>query len=246
MKTSITFHRVAVFLLAVVVASRAAGDAPKLYHDLAHEETPLAKPMKTIADKVGLAVVESKEPIAADALRGVRLLYLRAPSKEFTPPEREAIIAFVRGGGSLLLVLDEESRQSLAVTRVNDLIAPFGLKLSPDLPYLHNCGGLAKAGAINAADREIPFSGGRAVEGGTPFAYVLDKDGKPAEAFAASASLPNGARIVVIGEGMVSLFLGKPGAERLTGVSRDPAHTTYWGKDSANFMEEVVTWLVKK
>lgn len=233
------------FFLVVLGAARAAEPA-KFYHDVAHDETPLANPMKAVAEKLGLAVVESKEPIAPEALRGVRLLYLRAPSLEFTAKERATVIEFVRGGGSLLLVLDEESRQSLATTRVNDLIAPFGLKLTPDLPYLHNCGGLAKAGAINAANREIPYSGGRAVEGGTPFAYVLDKEGKPAEAFAASTTLPNGARIVVIGEGMASLFLGKPGAERLTGVSRDPTRTVYWGPDSTIFMEEVVAWLVKK
>lgn len=237
------FHRS--FFAAVLGAGQAA-EAEKFYHDLAHDETPLVQPMKAIAQRLGLGVVESKEPIAPEALRGVRLLYLRAPAKEFTALERAAVIEFVRAGGSLLLVLDEESRQSLATTRVNDLITPFGLKLTPDLPYLHNCGGVAKAGMINAANREIPYSGGRAVEGGTPFAYVLDKEGKPAEAFAASAKLPNGARVVVIGEGMASLFLGKPEAERLTGVSRDPARTVYWGKDSAIFMEEVVTWLVKK
>ena len=36
----------------------------------------------------------------------------------------------------MLLVLDEESRQSLATTGVNDLIAPFGMKLTPGAPYL--------------------------------------------------------------------------------------------------------------
>ncbi len=127
------------------------------------------------------------------------------------------------------------------------MIAPFGLKLTPDLPYLHNCGGIAKAGAINQADREIPYSGGRAVEGGTPFAYVLDKDGKPAEAFAASATPGKGARIVVMGEGMASLLgLGVPEGVRLSGIPRDPRGTKYWGKDSTVFIEEVFAWLVKK
>lgn len=233
-------------LASVAVSAIHAAERPTLFHDLAHDETPLVAPMKSIADKLGLAVVESKDPLTAGALRGVRLLYLRAPSKEFTDPERAAVIGFVKGGGSLLLVLDEESRQSLAKTRVNDLIAPFGLKLTPDLPYLHNGGGLAKAGPINAANREIPYSGGRAVEGGTPFAFVLDKDGKPAEAFAASTTLPNGAKVVVLGEGMASLFLGKPDAERLTGVPRDASRTNYWGKDSAIFMEELIAWLVKR
>ena len=44
----------------------------------------------------------------------------------------------------------------------------------------------------------------------------------------------NGGRIVVLGEGMASLFLGDPNGE-----------TTYWGKDSVMFMEEVLTWLAR-
>jgi hypothetical protein len=84
------------------------------------------------------------------------------------------------------------------------------------------------------------------VEGGKPFAYMLDKDGKPAEAFATSTTLANGAKIVVMGEGMASLLaLGKPEGVRLTGIPRDPKGTTYWGKDSVIFMEEVLGWLVK-
>jgi hypothetical protein len=31
---------------------------------------------------------------------------------------------------------------------------------------------------------------------------------------------------------------------RLTGVPNDPSQTTYWGKDSAIFMEELLTWLI--
>ncbi len=233
-------------ILFVIGGTSRAEPTLRVLHDLAHGETPLAEPMLAIATKLNLAFTDSKAPITANVLTGVRLLYLRAPSKEFTTEEEKSIVAFVQAGGSLLLVLDEESRQSLAKTRVNTLVAPFGLKLTPDLPYLHNCGGIAKAGAIHAADREIPYSGGRAVEGGTPFAFVLDQEGKPAEAFAASATLPNGAKIVVIGEGMASMFLGTPEGVRLSGVTRDFARTTYWGKDSALFMEELITWLVKK
>jgi hypothetical protein len=28
-------------------------------------------------------------------------------------------------------------------------------------------------------------------------------------------------------------------------VPRDPTRTTYWGKDSGIFMEELLTWLIK-
>jgi uncharacterized damage-inducible protein DinB len=116
------------------------------------------------------------------------------------------------------------------------------MRLTPDTEYLHNTGGVAKAGEINKADREVPFSGGRAVEGGTPFAFQLDKQGKPSQPFGAYKRLDNGARIVVLGEGMASLFLGDASAVRLSGGQNAPA--PYWGKDSAIFMEEVLTWLM--
>ncbi len=99
------------------------------------------------------------------------------------------------------------------------------------------------AGEINKADREVPFSGGRAVEGGTAFTFQLDKAGEPSHPFGAYKRLDNGGRIVVLGEGMASLFLGDPRGVRLSGVPNDPTMTTYWGKDSAIFMEEVLAWL---
>ena len=118
------------------------------------------------------------------------------------------------------------------------------MHFTSDTEYLHNQGAIAKAGEINKADRELPFSGGRAVQGGTPFAFQLDKDGEPAQTYAAYKELGNGARIVVMGEAMAALFMGTKDGKRLTGVPRDPSRTTYWGKDSELFMQEVLTWLL--
>jgi len=218
-------------------------DTVSLLYDQAHGEQPPPGQMDAIAKKLGLEIHASARPLDAEALKGVRILYLRAPSKEFAAAETEAIVSFVKGGGSLLLVLDEERRQSLEKTGVNNLITPFGLRLTPDTEYLHNCGGIAQAGEINKAVRELPFSGGRAVEGGTAFAFQLDQGGKPAQPFGAYKRLANGARVVVLGEGMASLFLGVPDGVRLAGVPNDPTRTTYWGKDSAIFMEELLAWL---
>jgi hypothetical protein len=91
----------------------------------------------------------------------------------------------------------------------------------------------------------VPFSGGRAVEGGTPFAWQLDKDGKPSQVFAAFTTVGATGRVAVLGDAMATLFLGTAEGVRLTGVPRDPSKTTFWGKDSAVFMEELLTWLVK-
>ena len=61
--------------------------------------------------------------------------------------------------------------------------------------------------------------------GGTPFAYQLDRQGNPAQPSAAYAKLDNGARIVVVGEGMASLFLGVPDG----GASHDSARKSVSG-----------------
>ena len=232
------------FLLVATLAQLHASDRPRVIHDLAHGQNPLPDRIRTLNEKLDAKFTDSNQPITSATLAGAQLLYLRAPSKEFTDPERTSIIQFVRAGGSLLVVLDEEARQPLATTRLNEIIAEFGLKLTPDLPYLHNCGAIAQPGAINAARRELPYSGGRAVEGGTPFAYVLDQQGNPAEAFAASATVAGGGRVVVMGEGMASLAMGTTEGVRLSGVPRDASRTTYWGKDSALFLEELFSWLL--
>ena len=119
-----------------------------------------------------------------------------------------------------------------------------GGRMPGDAEYLHNAGAIAKKGTINAADRELPFSGGRAVEGGTPFGWQLNQDGKPGHAFAAFAAC-DGGKVVVLGDAMATLLLGTSDGVRLTGVPRDPARTTYWGKDSAIFMEELLSWLAR-
>jgi hypothetical protein len=241
-------HLALVLAAAAIPGSAAAvhAQAPRLLYDRAHGETPAQPQLAAIAGRLGLDLQEHTAPLTAAALRDVRLLYLRAPSTAIAPEERAAVVAFVRSGGSLLLVLDEEQRQKIAVVGANELITPFGLTLTPDTPYVHNTGALAKAGEINAADRQVPYSGGRAVEGGTPFAFQLDPDGKPAQPFAAWAKVPNGGRVVVMGEGMASLFMGVPDGQRLTGPPRDAQNTVYWGKDSAIFMEEVIAWLARR
>ncbi|HXK07061.1 MAG TPA: hypothetical protein VMS37_31990 [Verrucomicrobiae bacterium] len=136
------------------------------------------------------------------------MVYFRAPNGTFTESEKAAIVAHVNQGGSLLLILDEEKRQSLSKTGVNDILARFGMKLSGDTPRIVNTGAIAKAGEINRADRQVPYDGGREIFAGTPFAFPLDKDGNPAQPYAAYNKIHNGARIVVMAEGMASLFLG--------------------------------------
>ena len=231
------------FTLVSVIDASGAGSARVLY-DQAHGQSPVQPQLSDAASKAGVKIVPSSVPLDESSLKGADILYLRAPSQAFAAAEKEAIVAFVRRGGSLFLAFDEERRVSLAGTGVNDLIAPFGLQLTPDYKAPHNTGAIAPAGEVHRADREIPYSGGRAVEGGTPFSFVLDEAGKPAGAHGAYAKLDSGARVVVLGDAMVTLFLGGPDGERLQGTTVQD--TRYWGKDSVVFMEEVLAWLAKK
>jgi len=239
MKTSLLFS----LLLALALPARS--DTSRLVYDLGHGQTSVITQMSEMGRKLGFEIDPVSGPLTTEVLRGARLLYLRAPTKAYAQDEKKAIVDFVRGGGSLLVVMDEERRTSLDATGINDVIEPLGFELSADAEYLHNAGALAKAGPINAADRELPYSGGRAVAGGTAFAWQLDRDGKTAQPFASFAQLGS-ARVIVMAEAMASAFMGKPEGVRLSGVPRDPQNTVFWGKDSAVFTEEVFAWLVSR
>lgn len=235
----------ALLLSVVGLAASFNAAAARLVYDLGHGQTSVITQMPDLGKKLGLELDAVATPLTAGTLRGARLLYLRTPLKPYTDEEKKAVVEFVRAGGSLLVVMDEQRRTDVAATGVNEVIAPFGLKLTDDTEYLHNQGAVAKSGVINHADRELPFSGGRAVEGGTAFAWQLDAEGKHREPYASYAKVGD-ARVIVMSDAMASAFMGKPEGVRLTGVPRDPANTVYWGKDSAPFMEEVLAWLIAR
>lgn len=229
-------------MLALAVFRTHAGES-RLVYDMGHGQTSVLKPMEGLAKTLGFEIQPVAGPLTSDALRGARMVYLRAPTKPYLEEEKKAVLEFVHAGGSLLVVLDEERRTELATTGINDILRPLGFELTADSEYLHNAGAIAKAGAINAADRELPYSGGRGVQGGTAFAWQLDREGKPAQPFASYAQ-KGSARVMVMAEAMASALLGTPEGVRLTGVPRDPQNTVFWGKDSAVFMEEVFAWLL--
>ncbi|MHC4917049.1 MAG: hypothetical protein ACYTGB_16340, partial [Planctomycetota bacterium] len=210
---------------------------PRLLYSQAHGEWKLTPQLPKLAESLGVDFATSNQPLTADTLRDVNVLYVLGPTRPLADAEKKAVVDFVRGGGSLWLSLDEERRQSLVRTGVNDLIAPFGLKLTADTPYLHNRGAVAPKGAITKERREIPYSGGRTVTGGTPFSFLLDRKGQLTKLpHAAYAETPQGARIVVFAEGMAAIFMGRKDGIRLV-------RGRYWGRDSAVFNREVLEWL---
>jgi hypothetical protein len=111
-------------------------------------------------------------------------------------------------------------------------------------PLVHNRGAAAPAGRIHPGLREVPYSGGRAVEGGTPFSFILEPEGTPSKmAHASWTEVPGGGRVIAMGEMMAPLFLGEVNAVRLGGAIRPNEFGPYWGKDSREFMVEIVSWL---
>src|SRR5262249_15464542 len=59
----------------------------RLVFDQAHGEQPPPDQLGPLARKLGLEVQTSAEPITGKILEGARMLYLRAPSREFTSAE---------------------------------------------------------------------------------------------------------------------------------------------------------------
>lgn len=220
------------------------GSGTKVLYPQGHGE-PTIDSLKRIANRSSLFFNASREPVSSESLVAIDILFIRVPKTQITKPEVDAIVAFVRGGGSLLLVMDEERRSSLMSTGVNEIIRPFGLAFTDDIEYLHNCGAICKAGDIHSSDREVPFSGGRGVTGGSVFGYQLDEDGNTTAAFATTQTTDGGGRIIILADGMAAGLMGTSNGQRLSGVTRNPAKTTYWGKDSAVFLTEVIDWLAK-
>lgn len=191
-------------------------------------------------------ILKNPSKITAELLQKATLVEIEESGRRFTPIEVTLLIDYLKHGGAVFLLMDEESRTPLLDDGVSLITAPFGITFTKDLEYLHNCGGIAKAGVINKEDREIPFSGGRAVTGGTPFAWRLDAKGHPAEPFATYVEIENGGRLVALSEKMAYLGLGVPSGIRLSGVPNDPSRTTYWGKDAKTFTDEIRCWLMCK
>jgi hypothetical protein len=98
---------VAIVTLAACAQAQApaglVGSGIRICADQAHGQDRLPAAYGPIAVKLGAAIVSIETPATAAVLTGCRLLLLRVPLQEIKPDERDAMVAFVRDGGSLLL-----------------------------------------------------------------------------------------------------------------------------------------------
>ena len=197
-----------------------------------------------MANYLGAELRITTQPLSKETLKDVRTLVIYAPLEPIEAAEVQAVTEFVQQGGNLMLGTDEDRRQNLAKTRANDVLAPFNMKFTADTPYIHNRGAAAPAGRIHPGLREVPYSGGRAVEGGTAFSFILEADGTPSKhAHASWMEVPGGGRVIAMGEMMAPLLLGEVNATRLGGGIRPNEFGPYWGKDSREMMTEIISWL---
>jgi hypothetical protein len=202
----------------------------------------------------GFNLVTTEEPITADLLADVDVLYIQFPRKPYSDAEIAVIVDYVKNGGSLFLVMDQDHRSSTDRSNpvygaMEKLVKFFDMGMSLDIHLVFwgndilNHGAIAKKGVINKEDREIPAHGARHITGGIPFSYYMDDKGLTELVQGAYKEVEGGGRIIVLGEEMATLLvLGQGTGIRLQGDYGVPV--AWWGKDSHIFVLECFQWLV--
>ncbi|HVO73449.1 MAG TPA: hypothetical protein VMT35_05470 [Ignavibacteriaceae bacterium] len=179
------------------------------------------------ASSVNADLFYLKDEIKPKDLSECDLLFIHIPSSKYTFSEVKAIIDYLKNGGSLFLVMDEDYWSTLKDANVNDIIEPFDIQFgnqSPDTLL----GGITKAGLITEKALKITYLGGRIINGGSPFCFSSAKEKYP---FGVYKKLENGGKLIVMGDGMTSLYM------------------TSWqginGFQCSEFMHDVFKWLLK-
>ena len=184
-----------------------------------------------IAKEVGFQLVMNKSGITGQTLNGIDALLIISPlakstQRNLTDTEKQAIIDYIRQGGSVIMFIDEEEyRVNLEEYGANDITRKFGIEVLDDFEVPGNCGAVTFENEIFDRRREIPCSGVRGIKGGIP-ASVCMEQGRQISAF---VRLDNGGKLYVAGETMVALLMGYPDGERNV---HKMMKTRWWGKDS--------------
>lgn len=155
------------------------------------------------ASSVNSELFYLKKEIKPENLSDCDLLFIHIPSSKYTPSEVKAITEYLKNGGALFLVMDEDYWSTLEDTNVNDIIKPFDIQFGDQSPDT-TLGGRTKAGLITEESLKISYYYGRIIEGGTPFCFNNHDENYP---FGVFKKLKNGGKIIVMGDGMTSLYM---------------------------------------
>lgn len=240
------FAFVLVLLLSALNLFSQTNSKKKIYMDIAHGQKFWKDPsdmkgeseywinrinymtgeiLKT-ASSVNAELIYLKGEIKPKNLSDCDLLFIHTPSSKYSPGEVEAITEYLKNGGSLFLVMEEDYWTTLEDANVNDIIKPFDIKYGEQSPDT-TLGGRTKAGVITEKSLKISYYYGRIIEGGTPFCFNSQNKNYP---FGVYKKLKNGGKIIVMGDGMTSLYM-----------------TSWEGVNDfqcAEFMHDVFKWLL--
>ena len=168
-----------------------------------------------------------KKEVTPKDLEGCDLLFIHIPSAKYTSGEVSAISKYLASGGSLFLVMDQDMWSTLEQVNANDLIRPFGIQFGGESPD-SLAGGHTKAGLVTDKSLKISYHGARTVTGGTPFCFNDRSDAHP---FGTFMEVQNGGKVIVMGDGMVSLYM----------TSWEGVHDY----QCQEFMQDAFRWLLK-
>jgi len=185
--------------------------------------------MTKTANAVDAELVYIKDEIKPEQLTKGSLLFIHIPSGQYTPAEVNAVIKFIGNGGAMFVVMDADYWSNLKQTNVNDLIRPFGIEFDGPNPD-SLAGGSTKASLITPKPLKISYHGARIIKGsGTPFCFNIRTEKFP---FGVYKEVKNGGKIIVMGDGMVSLYM-----------------TSWEGVNDyqcQEFMHDTFQWLLKR
>ena len=263
---------------AVVAAPAFRGDAPRLLFDDAHRNFHRSDgryaPFVTLMRNDGLAVAANAQPFSAEVLRDADILVIVNADGEpaFQPAEIDAVDAWVRGGGALLLVADHSPFGRVA----NALSERFGVTMldahlkdethsDPALPgpffllFTRGNGLIADHPITRGLARIVTF-GGQALRIGanaqpllrlSPDARIVrdrtkPEDGEPAgENVAHAVALTHGrGRVVIIGEAAALTAQVVTGdPAKAAGVAELRIGMSRTDLDNKQFALNIVRWL---
>jgi len=159
--------------------------------------------LRQTATAVGASLSYLKQAVTASSLQGCDVVFSHIPSAPYTAAEAAAISTFVAGGGSLFLVMDQDSWSTLEQTNANSLIRTFGIQFGGESPDAQ-AGGHSVPGVVTDKRLKISYHGARTVSGGTPFCFNDRSDAHP---FGTFKDVGTGGKVIVMGDGMVSLYM---------------------------------------
>jgi hypothetical protein len=236
-------------LLALIFSANALipqNSVKRIYMDLAHGEKFWNDPAEMVsgagndsgrvkymtdqfiktASSVNAELCYLKSVIRPDDLSDCDLLYIHIPSSKYASSEIKAITQYLNQGGSLFLVMDEDYWSTLKDANVNEIIEAVGIQFGKESPD-SAVGGYTKAGLITEKSLKITYQQGRSITGGQPFCFNNQSEEYP---FGVFKKLETGGKIVVMGDGMTSLYM-----------------TSWRGVNDyqcAEFMHDVFKWLL--